>query len=164
MHLGPSTQRKDTHDRVRAISKENPRPKRIVDIPWLFQSGSLASKRVSSQFGPLTSTSSSTVSTNKSSSEFRHPTITPGDEDRGRSYGQNTRSSPSLMSILSSSTRVLERTSTAQLFSRRDSEILVARMLITPNRQHSSPIHDPYYKTGLFAGCSPTGPPSTPGD
>lgn len=49
----------------------------------------------------LTSTPSNTVKTNKSSSEFLHPTITPGDDDRGKSYGQNTRNNPSLMSMLS---------------------------------------------------------------
>lgn len=78
---------------------------------------------------PLTSTSSNTVSTNRSNSELRHPTITPGDEDRGRSYGQNTRNSPSLMSILSSFSGLLERASAAQLFSRGDTEIHVARVL-----------------------------------
>jgi hypothetical protein len=90
----------------------------------------------------VTSTSSKTVSTNKSSSELRQPTITPVDEDRGRSYGQNTRSKPSLMIMLSSSTRRLEGASTAQLFPGGDAEIHVARMLKNMNIVSECYIYD----------------------
>lgn len=117
---------------------------------------------------PPTSTSSRTVSTNRSSSEFRHPTITPGDEDRGRSYGQNTRNSPSLMSMLSSFTRFLERASTAQLFSRGDAVVYVPRVLLTDSI--SACILAGVIRLFVAARhgdgcgrCSPNYPPSLPG-
>lgn len=138
MHLGPTAEGEDAHNRMRAVSEEDARAKCIVDIAWLADKIYCQLIALAYPGGnPPTSTSSSTVSTNRSSSEFRHPTITPGDEDRGRSYGQNTRSSPSLMSMLSSSRRISERASTAQLFARRDAEMHVARVLkSSQKRQH----------------------------
>lgn len=129
MHLRSTAKVEDAHNGVRAVSEQNARAKRIVDISRLVKRHIISIRyQASAQKKTLTSTSSKTVSTNKSNSEFRQPIITPGDEDRGRSYGQNTRNKPSLMSMLSSF-QPSERASTAQLFPRGNTEIHVARML-----------------------------------
>ena len=59
--------------------------------------------------------------TNKSKSEFLHPTITPGDVNRVRLFGQNTRSMPSLFSTIITYCQSSERSSSPQLLLRRDS-------------------------------------------
>jgi hypothetical protein len=135
VHLRSAAQGKDANNRMWTIPKENTGAERVVNIARLFRGHSTVSMPLRNAIYPstdkrLTSTSSNTVSTKRSSSELRHPTITPGDEDRGRSYGQNTRKSLSLMSILSSFAGPLERASAAQLFSRGDTEMYVARVLI----------------------------------
>jgi hypothetical protein len=60
-----------------------------------------------------TSTSSRTVMTNKSRSEFLHPTITPGVVVRVMLFGQNTRNMPSLFATMIALCQGSERTSSA---------------------------------------------------
>ena len=70
-----------------------------------------------------TSTSSNMLKTKTSISEFLHPTMTPGDDDREISEGQNTRSKPLLIIMILTFPQILKRTPPSELFSGRDALI-----------------------------------------